>query len=331
MEEYYCKCCKFHTNRIYNFKEHVNTQKHSNNSEIICNENTNYKQFKKKIYCCNTCDNVYMLNRSLINHKKTCAGNTEIEMLKQKVQKLEQVIETKDVLLMTKETQLSNVIDVAKDNSKMASTSMNMLKYAKMYLNDVEPLEQLEDDDVYKVMNYKNPKNTEIKNEDYVKIVIHKFNHNIFANFIGDMIIEHYKPKETNKTNVIATDTSRLCFIIMQNIKKKGKTEKKEWINDKSGERFTKLILTPLLTIIKKTLDEFVAFKKNKEFSENLLCLMAKCVELKRDIEIEKFTKPILRHVAPSFHFDKLKFMDDDDDKLSEDETQRKIIIKKKN
>ncbi len=89
----------------------------------------------------------------------------------------------------------------------------------------------------------------------------------------------------------------------MQKIKKKGNIEQKEWINDKSGERFTKLILVPLLTVIKKTLDEFVAFKKNKEFNENLLCLMAKCVELKRDIEVEKFTKPILRHVAPSFHF----------------------------
>ena len=40
--------------------------------------------------------------------------------------------------------------------------------------------------------------------------------------------------------------------------------------------------------------------------------MLGKCIELKRDIEVDKFTKPILRYVAPSFHFDKLKILDDD-------------------
>ena len=93
---------------------------------------------------------------------------------------------------------------------------MNMLKYAQTYLNDAEPLEELTGKDVLEAIKYKNPKKTEPKNETYVKIAIHKFNHHIFAAFIGDMIVEYYKPKKTKDANLISTDTSRLSFIIMQ-------------------------------------------------------------------------------------------------------------------
>ena len=165
---------------------------------------------------------------------------------------------------------------------------------------------ELKGNDILDAIKYKNPKGTETKNETYVKTIIHKINHGIFANFVGDMIISYYKPKNINEANIIATDTSRLCFIIMQKVKK-DKIEQKEWINDKSGKKFTELILKPIINAVKETLIEFIEFKKTKELNENSLCLMGKCVELKRDIEVEKFTKPILRYVAPSFHFDTLK------------------------
>jgi hypothetical protein len=133
------------------------------------------------------------------------------------------------------EKEKEKVLDIAHNNSKSVETSMNILKYAKLNFNDAEPFEGLKGNDIYEVMNYNNPKNIESINEEYVKIAIHKYNHNIFHAFIGDMIIEHYKPKSKKDVNFIATDTSRLCFIIMQEITKKGKIQKKEWINDKSG------------------------------------------------------------------------------------------------
>ena len=70
--------------------------------------------------------------------------------------------------------------------------------------------------------------------------------------------------------------------------------------------------MKPLINAIKETLIKFIEFKKTKELNDNLLYLLGKCIELKRDIEVDKFTKPILRYVAPNFHFDKLKILEDD-------------------
>ena len=345
MEVYYCKCCKYYTASAGNFKLHLDTEKHCTNSsnnydsdeDLDYDNDIDISQFKQKIHICPTCDNIYMSKQSLQNHAIKCCVDTEKEALKNEVVELKQVIKTKD-------KQLTTALDIAQVNSKTANASMNMLKYAQTYLNDAEPLEELKGNDVLDAIKYKNPKGTESKNEAYVKIAIHKFTHNIFANFVGEMIIEHYQPKAKNMANVIATDISRLCFIVMQKITKKGKnkTEQKEWINDKSGKKFTELVLKPIINAVKETLVEFIEFKKKKELSDGLIFLMGKCIELKRDIEVHKFTKPILRYVAPNFHFDKLKILDDDititdgsellcDDLPDKKPTKIKIKNKKKN
>ena len=334
MEAYYCNCCNYYTEHEWNFKKHLKTEKHKANVSIDNDTCNDIEEFKQKIHICPTCDNVYMSKRALQKHLIKCCIDTEKEALKTRVVELEGVIKTK-------EKQLNKALDIAQVNSKTANASMNMLKYAQTYLNDAEPLEEIKGDDILQAIKYKNPKGIESKNEAYVKIAIHKFTHNIFANFVGEMIIEHYQPKYKNTANVIATDISRLCFIVMQKITKKdkNKTEQKEWINDKSGKKFTELVLKPIINAVKETLIEFIEFKKKKELNDNSLYLMGECVKLKRDIEVHKFTKPVLRYVAPNFHFDKLKILDDDviitdnNESLSDDEPEckpTKIKTKKK-
>ena len=269
---------------------------------------------KTKIYGCNKCNSFYVTNKSLQRHIRQSHNTKEsIEKLKEENLRLKNELQKEINEKQDCKDLLRDAMLIAKENSSTANTSMNILKYAKLHLSNAEPLEQLRDCDISRVIGYKNPNKTEEKNETYVKIAIHKFNHGIFSGFIGDMIIEYYKPKTTKDANLIATDTSRLTFIIMQKITK-GKIEQKEWINDKSGKKFTELVLEPLINAVKQTLIEFVEFKKKKELNENSLCLMAKCVELKRDIEVNKFTNPILRYVAPHFHFDKLKLLDDSEE-----------------
>jgi hypothetical protein len=58
--------------------------------------------------------------------------------------------------------------------------------------------------------------------------------------------------------------------------------------------------------------------------NEYLLNQLTDCVELKRDIGTDKFIVPILKHVAPDFHFDKLKILDDVFDNESIEEKPKK-------
>ena len=203
MEAYYCKCCKYHTVLLFNYKVHLASKKHIENSKgEKTNENTKHK--KTKIFCCEQCDKTYMSGRSLQNHIDANHAISEVDTLKKTIEELN--------------ARMDNVIEIAKSNAKSTETSMNILRYAKINLNDAEPFEELKGNDIYEVMNYKNPKNIESINEEYVKIAIYKYNHGIFHTFIGDMIIEHYKPTSKKDVNLISTDTSRLSLIIMQKI-----------------------------------------------------------------------------------------------------------------
>ena len=294
-------------------------------------------------------DIIEKLKNDLLNKDEQLKmQNEQIKMQAEQLKIKDNQLYEKDNQLYEKDNQLykkddivHDALNIAKINSKTTHTSVNILKYANMYLNDAEPLNEIRGNDIYQAIKYCNPKKKEDTNEEYVKTVIHKFRHGIFANFIGDMIIEYYKPKIISDINLIASDTSRLCFIIMQKVKDKNKTEKKEWINDKSGKKFTELVLRPLTGGIVEIISEFIVFKNKKNLGEIVLELLTDCITLRRDINTDKFIKPILRHVAPNFHFDNLKLLDDDlninDDLINNDssdsdvdEKPKKIKIKKK-
>lgn len=348
MEEYCCKSCKYHSGKLYCFKMHLLSKKHiakvekekkktrvengedGEDGEKVENEEEQQNvDFEKiKIYCCDNCDNFYMSNQALKNHQAKCCEDEKMVALKKENAQLKKDLQKEIDEKKNCNNLLKDAMAIAKENSSIANTSMNILKYAKLHLNEGEPLEELKGENLSKVIGYKNPKKNEAKNDTYVKTAIHKFNHHIFPAFIGDMIVEYYTPKKTKDANLITTDTSRLSFIIMQKITKSN-IEQNEWINDKSGNKFTELVLKPLINAVKETLIEFVEFKKKKDLSESNLCLMAKCVELKRDIEVDKFTNPILRYVAPHFHFDKLKLLDEKDDLAHDLVEPVKIVTKK--
>lgn len=340
MDAYYCKFCKYHTKNEKHFDEHIKTNKHAKNTTgTIFFDKINPKDYKKKIYVCDSCDIVYLSNRALLNHKKSCKSlettsktiddsnkitelETRLKELEIKLKFKDEILEIKESLIKlqekeldTKNTLVSNAMNTINKSIDVTEKSMSILKYANMYLSNGKPIEKLEGNDIFDVIKYDNFKKNEITNETYVKTVLHKFINGIFHSFIGDMIIEYYKPTTKNETNFIATDTSRLCFIIMQTVKCTEKSNKTEWINDKSATKFTELVLKPLMSAISDILSEYLKFKNKSTNSEYSMELTGKCLALKRDISVGKFIKPILRHVAPSFHFDKIKFLDDNNEK----------------
>ncbi len=69
---FYCVCCKYYSMKISHFKEHMISQKHVTISGKQFDKNTDLKQFKRTIYCCNNCNIIYMSKRTLDNHIKKC-------------------------------------------------------------------------------------------------------------------------------------------------------------------------------------------------------------------------------------------------------------------
>jgi hypothetical protein len=348
MEKYVCKTCKYSCEFISQIKNHFELQKHCNNFKLE-NEHIDYTKLKIKCYECKNCNTEFYNRNCFWRHKTDCANKYKIEVLQNQyrvdMKNVLNIIANKDKehceqmnkaldIVKDKEKkyseQMNKTLDIVKDNSvvvnnalnvvkinsKTINSSMQILRYAELYLRDAEPLKQLKKEDTYEVINYINPDNKENTNTNYINIVLHKFKHKNFANFIGDMIIDNFSPKSIEKTNFLSTDTSRLCFIIMEKIKIKEKKneniEKKEWLNDKSGKRFTELILTPIIMSVRDTLTEFISINNEKThlFSPEFMNKLGECVRLVRDIDVGKFTKPILKYVAPSFQFDNLKFLD---------------------
>lgn len=339
MEKYYCQACDYCTSKTSSFKDHFKSKSHQKKSLVRCNENTDYTQFRIKEKNCVMCGDSYkegilasehVCDKNKIIERTLLEKNKEITNYKKEIELLKKELKEKDKLV-------SKALDATISSSKTANTSMNILRYAKTYWNNVDPIEEINDENICKVMNYKNPKNEEYINETYVKTLIHRYNHGIFSDFIGDMIIEYYKPKSSKKRNIMVSDMARLCFIIMQKIEGNGK-EKKEWMNDKSGKTFTKIILDPMFAFVKKLLNDYIILNQKKELTENTLKLMSKCAELNRDIDVKVFSKSVLKYVGPHFHFDKLKFIDEEpiftESESSKDDVPKKkpkkIIVNKK-
>jgi hypothetical protein len=65
VNEYYCSNCNYHTDELFCFKEHLLSKRHN---DTVPNDVRKPPEFKRKIFCCEDCKNVYLSKRSLQNH-----------------------------------------------------------------------------------------------------------------------------------------------------------------------------------------------------------------------------------------------------------------------
>jgi hypothetical protein len=97
----------------------------------------------------------------------------------------------------------------------------------------------------------------------------------------------------------------------MQKIRKEN-----EWISDKTGNKFTELVIDPMFVYISDLLTIYVlnesAKSRNKKFNfkiskaDQIMRYTQLAEELKIDIKNDKFTNSILKFVAPYFDFDSI-------------------------
>lgn len=124
----------------------------------------------------------------------------------------------------------------------------------------------------------------------------------------------------------------------MQVVNKKGE---KEWNHDKTGKKFIDLVIDPMFEEVVKLLDEFVN-NKQKWIDENfgkvyiapskmtqLMHVQQLAKELQLDIKYEKFTKDILKFVAPHFNFDTVRFVEDHKLKETDQDEKSTKVVKK--
>lgn len=341
MEKLYCNCCNFYTTTNSYFLRHLRSKAHielSNGVEPHIDLN-DYKQF---VYQCKNCDRHFVVRSTYWRHQKMCKcvvvdNNTIADA--QEIKENSELMELMEIMKLQLELQIESnkqqqllkdelekkdkiieaQIVITEKDTNTTKKSVNMLQYANKHILDGKPLKKLKKDEAYTLIGYDGPcKNIQYKEyEKHVKTCVHKYINKAFVEYVGDIIVEHYKPKNSLETNILTTDVSRISMLILYEVDTDVNIKKKEWINDKSGKRLKSMILMPLLNAFVETINIFDELtvkagfvydnKNNIEHQQQVYGLLTECSKLKRDIENEVFTQPILKYVAPSFHFDALK------------------------
>lgn len=353
MEKYCCTNCEYYTKSKQNFVAHLKSQKHIKLCGM-CNDNV--LTYKHTVYTCEFCDKMVLSRQHLWKHKKSCKGNpinlksstilpvTEISANFSIHDNKSNQPETNQLMVMFEGFKgiMSQALNVANKNADVAietthvtKKTINMLNHANKNMLKATPLIKLEKKKAYELIGY-DKQSQDIQFEEYeknIKIYVSKYNNHVFDKYVGDMVVSHYKPKNVDDTNILATDVSRLSFIVLQKVDEDISDNKKEWLNDKSGKRFKSMILIPLMTAFSETITKFLELSIKKTYQntdkhEAKLCLETDCLKLKRDIDNNKFISPILRYVAPSFSFDSFQ-PDNENNDTYENEKPKKVIKSK--
>lgn len=338
-EKYYCKSCDYITELSSNFKRHIISDKHiKNNVDCII---VDIEKCKIKLYLCKNCGKEFNNKSTKSRHQKICnfssnCNKNEIDVLKEELKLMQlqniqiqtqmqnQIYAQMQARIDSLEAQSNSMRNITQSSisameksaesnivtANVANKSMNILKYVQTNFPDAPPLRKLNKEEAFSMLCYDKINMTEEENEKYVRLVIANYENKNIARFFGDLIVNYYREDDVKDVKFWTADVARLCFCVMQTVDKDGKTE---WMKDKSGEKFTEMVIKPMFCALKLIFNEFLMFKKeweetckNPTFSQMDFVLNArqKCMELLKDIRYNKFTQPILKVVAPKYDFD---------------------------
>lgn len=282
------------------------------------------------IYICKNCGEKFDGKYKKYRHQKKCSGKNSNssgvnESKKNKIKKDE--ISNTDLLkmLMEKDKKFADLIDIAKESvhnttiaSKTTKKSMHMMQYAIMNFKNAPVLTKLEPPEVCGMIGYTGNLDSYDDIKPYVEQVLVNYDKENIPMHFGKMIALYFCKASPEEQRAWSTDVSRLSFIVMQYI---NYTEEKEWITDKSGIKFTNLVINPMFAIVRGLLNKYNKFESEKTTKmtmeeckkmttserDRILRLTNLSLKLIQDIDANTFTKDILKFVAPYFNFDNPK------------------------
>jgi hypothetical protein len=304
----------------------------------------------KKVYHMKNCKNKDKPIKIRLK-KQDRAKNKQTLILEKLVDDVASIKNNSDITKVAMET--SRVaMETSVETSKLARKSMTMMKYASVYLKDAPPLTMLNKEEVYDMIDYEHvvmedeyidvivetsdsdtsqkkriEKQKVIKLDEslakYIRPVLNNFENKTLSSFFGKMIAKYYNKCKKKFRKFWTADVSRLSFIIMQVVNRKGE---KEWIQDKSGKKFTDLVITPMFDALSELIHKYIdniqeyssanyrilkPIERDRYMEHGSLCL-----KLLQAIKYEKNNDSILKFIAPFFNFDSMR-LDDEPQKSS--------------
>jgi hypothetical protein len=291
-------------------------------SDFTDNENKQNKANGNK-FKCNVCKKLFSDKSNMYRHRKKhetvkhenflnnnetiqFEDNEKNQLIKKNIEIEELKKQNEQLLkLANKNADTANKnADTANVATKTNSDTMNMMSYAINNLQDAPSMKPLRNDKILKMLNNNNTS----KNFTTEDVILLRFDDNMLHQYIGDLILSHYKKKNPKDQSTWSTDVSRSNFIIKCAVKG---SKKSEWIKDKSGLQIKKMVITPIVTKIKNMIMEYCEKFKQHILYTNV-CIedkreymgkMDRCNELIRKILKKKIYSKILRYISPHFDF----------------------------
>ena len=129
-KNYYCEKCDYTCSKIYNWKKHLDTAKHCQETDSVAKNGK-----KEETYLCEKCDKCFHTNSGLWKHNKICNqninNNTVVELPNDElIQEKNKLIQDKNELiqyLINENKEFKNLIleIVKKDNSNNITNNIN--------------------------------------------------------------------------------------------------------------------------------------------------------------------------------------------------------------
>lgn len=269
---YDCKLCKYKTNKISNYKIHLLSNKH-NNKFIQCED-----------VLCSWCLKKFSTIGSMKRHKKySCYLRYEVNDDKELYtkQEVKLIVLTHENNFLTEkcniyENKYNDVKEQLEHSNKINISSlkigMSALKLAQTHYSCADILYKIPNENRDKIIN----KDKQWKNYDLHKNLVKCHHKNKLYSRIGDCIVNEYKKQDKIKQSFWNTDTSRLTFIVMEQIKQEKDNKQidiknnykidntKKWIIDKNGIKIRERIVKPIIDKINEIInDYYVSIDKN--------------------------------------------------------------------
>jgi len=148
--------------------------------------------------------------------------------------------------------------------------------------------------------------NTNKDKEKFVEKIIYKHKKKILDEYLGRIIVSHYKKKDPAQQSIWNSDTSRLTYIIRELFNNK----KIDWMVDKKGIKTTSYIIKPLLKHIDELISEYIDIKttidRETAKTEDLIANFDNLKlgnEILKTIETNELSDNILKRISSYFYF----------------------------